>query len=172
MDNNSIKIAKGLKKDFVEITPSYILGTDLNRCTMSIVYEGDEDYYIGTVAELEGKKVPDFWMPADRLKRDINNLKNNCFSILEKRQILLSEKDLKENESFMLAQAMKASNGAVKFLSGADFLMYLYSSLHPINKPDSVTMNIYRYDDISYLAEYIISKKKFVINEYIRYLYL
>ena len=72
----------------------------------------------------------------------------------------------------MLAQAMKASNGAVKFLSGVDFLMYLYSSLHPINKPDSVTMNIYRYDDISYLAEYIISKKKFVINEYIRYLYL
>lgn len=172
IDSSIIKLAKSMKKEFIEITNSYIIGTDVNRCTMSIIYTKSDEYYIGTMAELEGKKIPDYWMPNDRLKRDIDILMSNCFKVLDRNIVLLKEDNIKENDSFIYSQSMKSSDGASKYAFGLDFIMYTFSSLHPINKPDTVSMTIYEYDNMSYLAEYKIRKKKYEIIEYIRYLYL
>ena len=173
MDANIIKLAKTMKRDFIEINQNRIAGTDINRSILSYIYQGSDEYYLGTMAELEGKKIPDFWMPLDRLKYDMIRLESNIHDIVSRdNNVLYIEKDIKDNESFMYAMSRKASEGAVKFKSGENYIMYLFSSLHPINKPDSVSMKIYAYDNISYLAEYIINKKQCNIIEYIRYLYL
>lgn len=172
MDANIIKLAKTMKRDFVEVTSSYILGTDVNRGIMSIIYTGGDEYYIGTLAELEGKKVPDFWMPLDRLKMDMDRLKTRTFHIVETQPIIYETEDLKENESFMTMQAKKAAEGATLFQAADQYLMYCTSSIHPLNKTDSIKMRIYPYDKISYLSCYEITKKTHKIYEYIRYLYL
>lgn len=166
-----LKMAKSMKREFLELNSSYLIGTDVNRCTMSIIYHGSNEYYIGTLAELEGKKIPDYWIPNDRLKFDIDRLKVNCFHIIDHNKIIYKEDNLKENESFQLVESMKESQGSSIFKS-FNYLMYSFSSLHPLNKPDSISMRLYEYDNISYLAEFIIQKKNYNINEYVRYLYL
>lgn len=171
MANDIIKMAKSMKREFIEITNNYISGTDVNRGTFSIIYQGSPDYYIGTLAELEGKKQPDYWKPEEMVKSRLDYLKEQSF-LLTSRDPIMTIDNLKDDESFLDIVSNKAADGANIYGFNKQYLMYTFSSLHPLNKPDVISCSIYPVDNISYLAQFVINKKKWVIYEYIRYLYL
>lgn len=171
MEQNIIKMAKSMKKEFIEITPNYIIGTDVNRCTLSIIYEGSSEYFVGTLQELENKKIPDYWIPKDIVSKELNDIKNRTLPILNTAP-LFSIDDLKSSESFMSILDSKMTDGANMCRLTPEYMMYMYSSLHPVNKTDKISCTVFPYDDISFISYFIINKKKYQIHEFIRYLYL
>lgn len=87
-------------------------------------------------------------------------------------QLLYQEPDMKSNARFMEINNSKASLGGKLHVVGDRYVITTSPTLHPINKPDAVSMNIYYADDISYIAEFIITKKAYTIFEYFRYRYV
>lgn len=172
MEQELIKMAKSMKKEFIEITPNYIAGTDINRYTLSLIYTGSQEYFIGTINELEGKdKLPDYWIPADILQFEMENLKRRTLPILNMAPIAKYD-NLKNDELFLDILSKKMSDGANIYNLDMKHTMYIFSSLHPINKTDKVSCTIYPYDDKSYISYFVIDKNKYQIHEFIRYLYL
>lgn len=172
MEKYIIKMAKSMKKEFVEITPNYIVGTDINRYTLSIIYQGSPDYFIGTIQELEGKtKLPDYWVDHEILKREIYFLKQRTLPILNVEPVFKCD-NLKDDESFVNILSKKTTDGANIYNLNTKHMMYIFSSLHPVNKTDSISCTIYPYDITSYVAHFVIDKRKYQIHEFIRYLYL
>lgn len=172
MNLDIIKIAKSMKKEFVEISNSYILGTDVNRCTLSIIYESSPDYYIGTLAELMDKNKPDYWIPEEVLKHNLDGLMSRTFNLVNNTEPIKICDNLKDDEFFLQVLSNKAADGADLYRLDTQHMMYTFSSLHPINKSDRVSCSIYNCDERSYIANFIIDKKKYKIHEFIRYLYL
>lgn len=80
--------------------------------------------------------------------------------------------DLRSNEDFNIAMSKKAKDGiSLIYIDG--FPISICSSLLPLNKSDKIRLEIYN-DEVpkTFLAKFIIDKKKYIINKYIRYLYL
>lgn len=179
MNPDIIKIAKSMKKDYIKITPKYILGTDVNTNTLSIIFIETGEEYMGTVAELEGKGVPEF---AECMTEEI--LRDRFIYLLAKISPMafygtvtpiegFDCLDISENENFLdTSRNMKAKDGAKMFKLDQTYIMSNFSSLHPVNKSDKVYLTLYPYDEISFMSKFVINKKKYEIHEYIRYLYL
>lgn len=174
MDANIIKIAKSMKRNFIEITPNYICGLDASMSMFSIIYMGGDEYFIGEIGELMGKPSSIEWY-IDSIKAQLTHCRNECVTISTTRTPLAVFDDLKELESFNDVLSLKSADGAKRFVLGEDyknFIFYTFSSMHPINKSDKVSLKIYPFDDISCLTEFVIDKKKYQIHEFIRYRYL
>lgn len=179
MNPDIIKIAKSMKKEYVHITPKYILGTDINTNTLSIIFMESGEEYLGTIAELEGKGLPEF---AECMTEEI--LRNRFTYLLAKMApIALYQTsspidgfeciDISENENFLnTSRNIKAKDGAKMFKFDKKYIMSNFASLHPVNKSDKVYLTLYPYDSISFISKFVIDKKKYEIHEYIRYLYL
>lgn len=179
MNIDIIKIAKSMKKEYINITPKYILGTDINTNTLSIIYTESEEEYLGTIAELEGKGVPEFaeCMTEEILRGRFAYLLTKIAPIALHQTVSPIEGfeciDISENENFLnTSKNIKAKDGARMFKLNEKYIMSNFSSLHPINKSDKVYLSLYPYDNISYMSKFVIDKKKYEIHEYIRYLYL
>lgn len=179
MNPDIIKIAKSMKKEYVHITPKYILGTDINTNTLSIIYIESGEEYLGTTAELEGKGVPEF---AECMTEEI--LRHRFVYLLQKVSPIalyglvspiegFENIDISENENFLnTSRNIKSKDGAKMFKLNETYIMSNFSSLHPINKSDKVYLSLYPCDAISFMSKFVIDKKKYEIHEYIRYLYL
>ena len=174
-----IKIAKSMKKDYVKVTPKYILGTDVNTHTLSIIFMETGEEYMGTIAELEGKGVPEFseCMTEEILRDRFNHLLTQIAPIalygtvppIEGFECL----DISESDAFLdTCKNIKSKDGAKMFKLDQNYIMSNFSSLHPINKSDKIYLTLYPRDEISFISKFVINKKKYEIHEYIRYLYL
>lgn len=74
---------------------------------------------------------------------------------------------------FENAVRQKAKEGAqILNVDYTNMFMSCCAAIHPLNKKDIIDLTCYEYDEISYLAKFIINKKKYCITEYIRFLYL
>lgn len=84
--------------------------------------------------------------------------------------IAYSVDNLQECEDFMKRVAkLKVDDGMTKYIFDNLYLATNFNKLHAINASDKVSLNIYDIDAVSYLFEYTINKKKYIIKEYIRY---
>lgn len=93
-------------------------------------------------------------------------------SFIEPTNIIFRQDNLRDIEDFNIAMSKKAKEG-MSLIYVDRFPISICSSLIPLNKPDDISLEIYE-DNIkgSFIAKFIINKKKFIINRYIRYLYL
>ena len=94
--------------------------------------------------------------------------------VSKSKEPIYSNNLIKDNEEFNRALSIKAKDGATlcKISDGQkNYIMSVFTTIHPITKSDKVTMNIYD-EGKTFLSECIIDKKKYIIYEYIRYLYI
>lgn len=172
MDANIIKLAKSMKKDLIVIRNNYIMGTDIYRCTLSIIYEGSTETFSGAVGELEGKGLPDYYIGPERIEAELDGLMKRTFDALSNRNPVYRVDNMKDDESFNDVLKRKMSDGAEIYMFNMQYPMSIFSSLHPVNKSDKLQCEIYDINDGTYIAHFIIYKPKYQIHEYIRYLYL
>lgn len=66
---------------------------------------------------------------------------------------------------------MKVNDGSKMFCIDKRFLMTSFNAIHPANKTDRVDLIIRDYDEYSYVAEFIIYKKKdkYQLHEFLRF---
>ena len=172
MDERIIKLAKSMKREYIYVTPNYILGTDVNLGTLSIIYTNSDEQYLGTMAVLEGRALPDFaeCMVPEILLDRFKYLLNVAVKVSEMTPAL--REDITNCESFInTSRDLKADDGAKMFLYDK-YIMSNYKSLHPLNKSDKIFMEIYPGEYNTFLAKFTIFKKGYEIHEYIRYLSL
>ena len=173
MDVEIIKLAKSLKRDLIMITNNYIAGTDIYRCMLSMINEGSTETFAGSMAELNNRNNPDYYIGSERTAQEITGLIKRTFDAIEGRQPVFSVDNLKCDESFNDALSKKMSDGAYTYILNMRYPMYMFSSLHPVNKSDKIKCEIFDIgDNKTYMAHFIIYKPKYMIHEYIRYLYL
>ena len=172
IDKEIIKLAKSMKRDFVVIRNNYMMGTDVYRCTLSIIYEGSPECFSGAVGELEGKNPPDYYIGPQRIEEELDGLMKRTFNALENRLPSFSIDNMKDDDSFINVLNRKMADGADVYIFNTGYPMSIFSSLHPLNKSDKIKCEIYDINDGTYIAHFIIYKPKYQIHEYIRYLYL
>lgn len=88
------------------------------------------------------------------------------------RIISFYNEDLKNNDNFNTIMAMKAADGVGLLKLSERYILTLYNGLLPVNKSDRVDLYIRDIDDYRYLANFMITKKKFSIDVYFMYLFL
>lgn len=180
-----IKLARSLKRQFVEITPHYICGSDFpTMCTFSIIYldgsiQVDDDlYFIGPTTDLVKY---DIYLENEyiykRYKPKMDYLRAECVNRENSAKIIFSGDNLVDQDylipGFENAVRQKAKEGAqILNVDYTNMFMSCCAAIHPLNKKDIIDLTCYEYDEISYLAKFIINKKKYCITEYIRFLYL
>lgn len=76
--------------------------------------------------------------------------------------------DLKQNEDFISIMNHKAADGAFPFKITREDIIYIYPQLIPVNKPDKISLLLYRINDVS-IACFRIDKKICIIDRYISY---
>ena len=161
-----IKIAKGMKRPVIQLRNNKILGTDEEFCTLSKSAHPDiffaeykkiiDGFYINGWAEIQyADIISDMW---ERIAYYIN------YS-----NIIYSETGLEKNEQFMSLCKAKVSDGLQYYNIDNKYLQTSFNKIHCINSKDKVSLNIYDIDMESLLYEYIIDKKKYVVNQYVRY---
>lgn len=79
--------------------------------------------------------------------------------------------DLKIYDNFMEIHNSKAARGG-NIINIDNFPIFVSPVLHPLNKSDKISLNIYNIDNRSFLTEYIIEKKNNTIYEYFRNRYI
>lgn len=79
--------------------------------------------------------------------------------------------DLKQNEDFTNIMNCKAADGAFPFKITKEDIIYIYPQLIPVNKPDKISLLLYKINDIS-IACFRIDKKICIIDRYISYMNL
>lgn len=171
MNDETVKIAKSLKRKFVNITPNYICGIDESYSLFSIVYTGGDEFFAGYIGELSnGKEVDE----RERLEQNIIVNCNGYIRLVTELSNLtptVELTDIKENEQFQDILSLRATEGAKRLVINNKYIMYMCSAMHPVTKTDKASLKIYDYDSISFVAEIIITKKKYQIHEFIRYRY-
>ena len=178
MNPDIIKMAKSMKRDYVEITNNYICGLDKSLSLFSIIYQGsnDECYYgdIGSLIKEIPLQLEDI-IEIEKVRPYLNSYKSICMNISNHSEPLLEILDLKEIDGFNEVNSLKTQDGALplKIEEGMKkYILYTFSSIHPLNKSDEISLKIFPYDNISFLCEFIINKKKYQIHEFIRYRYI
>lgn len=171
MDSDVVKMAKSLKRKYVEITPNCIYGLDETMSLFSVIYAGGDEFFAGDIGEIStGKEVED----RERLEQTIIQKMDACvkgFIPITNTEPVVVIEDLKENEDFNEILNLRATDGAKKLIIDNKFLMYMHGAMHPVTKTDSISLKIYLYDSISFIAEFIVDKKKYQIHEFVRYRY-
>lgn len=179
-----IKMARSLKRQIVEITPHYICGSDSIMATFSIIYLNgdvpvdDELYYLGPSNELTNydnylniKHIYQVFKPYMDHKR------SRC-QFIENNRLLLRADDITKGQQHIIpgfaeSMKMKAKQGVnILNIDNTDIFISSCPSIHPINKPDVVNIFAWEDDEISCMVRFDINKKKYMIHEYVRFLYL
>lgn len=194
MDKEILKIARSMKRPVIHVNNNYMLGTDEEFCTLSIIEINSDiprpftttvnDYLDGEKKEKFAISNPSvFFIEYQMLDEDfyINTWKESylypnifdIFTIIQKYitlPIVYSETGLEKNKEFMDTVAkLKVDDGLTKYVFGDKYLITSFNKVHAINASDKVSVNIYDIDPISFLCEFIVDKKKYVVKEYIRY---
>lgn len=191
---NTIKIAKSMKRAIVHISKNYMLGTDEDFSTLSVIeiYSEVPKSFTAPINEIiateaanklaikdstlfltEYSKLTDshyyrFW-DEEALANKIFDLFHKVSVVLQSKPIVYYQESLEKNPEFMQLMKLKVSDGLVRYVIDDKYLFTNFSKVQPINSTDKITLRIYDVDDISYLYEFLIDKKKYLIKEYIRY---
>lgn len=195
MINDIIKIAKTMKRPIVYITPTYMLGTDEEFCTLSrINIESDvvrpmafkiSSILIGESKDKYANEHPEiFFTEYSHVQEDlyintwnesfymynIMNINLRLATSLQYANKVYSVDRLDKDSNFMQNVAkLKVSDGLKRHIMDDRFLQTSFNKVHCVNASDTVSLNIYDMDHFSYLYEYRIGKKKYDVYEYIRY---
>lgn len=195
MIENVVKIAKTMKRPIVYITPTYMLGTDDEFCTLSkINIESDivrpmafriSDCLLGTAKDKYAQARPEiFFSEYTHIQDDmyINTwqepvLMNTLIGMymrvsraLDGLAPIYSSAGFEKDDNFMQTVAkLKVSSGLQSYVLEGAYIQTSFNKVHAINANDKVSLNIYDIDYESYMYEFIIDKKKYQVVEYIRY---
>lgn len=160
-------MVKALKCNCFKIFPDRIIGTDSNIYPisyMSIIY-GDFSnyeqgmYYINSKAEIfkynsisysQEEYMYDSFIPP-------NNLIYN--TIIKKK-----------NEEIPCLANKKAADGLCTMILDDKYLISLFKGFIPYTKQDECAVNIYQDNKCGYIIHFILIKKKFTLNKFVRYL--
>lgn len=186
-------LVKKTKKPIIKIYPDgKVIGTDLNFASMNMIIGNNISYninipYIFVTTELtafmrtiqpNNISYSKFNIMSNGVILDNHIEMNNKFDDLYNRVISNYYKPLLyKEENFQLSVPemffLKASDGAKMYLFGIDklFLMSSFNAIHPANKNDRVDLIIRDLDIYSYIAEFIIYKKKdnYQLHEFFRF---
>lgn len=187
-----LKIAKTMKRSNILVTNNFICGSDDDFATLSvIIIESNVNSFATNMRSFIDKNKDGKWINENstlffsqyRLIGDdiyINDWRENVLrqQLLEmyrkiigtNRQLLLSMPAIHEDDTFMSKVVkLKVSDGLSSYTINDNFFITSFNKVHSINSSDKIDLNIYDYDTVSYLYEFIINKKSHVVNEYIRY---
>lgn len=188
-----IKVAKTMKRCNIYVCPYYMLGSDEDYCSLSVIEMDSESPEFAA-------KVVDILTPQNSTKfitshpdvyyneyRDIKDgykvnawdevvIKEKLRSMHLKIQTLINtlptifyQDNLDKDETFMASVGKLKTADRLTRYKFNNFLITNFASLHSINAKDKVSMKIYDCDPLSYLYEFRIDKKKYTIKEYLRY---
>lgn len=188
-----IKVAKTMKRCNIYVCPYYMLGSDEDYCSLSVIEMDSESPEFAA-------KVVDILTPQNSMKfitshpdvyyneyRDIKDgykvnawdevvIKEKLRSMHLKIQTLINtlptifyQDNLDQDETFMASVGKLKTADRLTRYKFNNFLITNFASLHSINAKDKVSMKIYDCDPLSYLYEFRIDKKKYTIKEYLRY---
>lgn len=194
-------LVKGVKKPIVKLYPDgRIIGTDLNFASMNMIIGSDISYnidipYIFISTELSAfiryiqtkgidpKKIiySKFDIKCDDIVL-INHLEMNIHfdDLYDRVTSYINNKLLFKEENFnkVIPEmfSLKTSDGSKMFKCGInrEYIMSSFNSIHPATKSDKVDLIIYDIDRYSYIAEFIIYKKKenYQLHEFLRFIKL
>lgn len=190
---DALKIAKTMKRDLVYVTPTRMLGLDISKCALSII-DIDSDIitpFAGKTAALlnekkketfiiknaatfmyEYKKIDDDLycnlFDQERIIYDIMESYNNLHNQLSSARLIATLPNLHLNDEFLNATyGIRASEGYKKIIIDG-FYFDCFTKMHCISKSDKVSLNIYDNDPYSYIYEFFVDKKKYVVREYFK----
>lgn len=192
---NIFDLVKKTKKPIVKLYPDgRVVGTDLGFASLNTIIHNNISYnlpypfiFINTEFSAFIREIQDSNEPVivdnygiyfndvvltnhlemsfeidDLYSRVIHNMTN---------EILYSHTNFEQICDDMLS--LKASDGAKLYSIGIDklYLMSSFNSIHPANKSDRVDLIIRDLDIYSYMAEFIIYKKKdnYKLHEFLRF---
>lgn len=191
-----IKIMKAMKCDRFIILPDRIIGADNQLVSITEAYvqtmieapyfeinkeilkEFDETVkkYTKSVSDkskLEEAKVDNLLKYRSIIRIndiDIINTYNSVCNSLSPNLLIDSVDNLKEDENFNYCMALKSKEGLGKFIYNNRFIS-IFSGLLPVNKADTVRLEVYNgVTNNSYICKFIINKKYTILNKYIRYI--
>lgn len=190
---SALKIAKTMKRDYVYITPTRMIGLDSGKYALSIIdIESDiiHPFAGKTSALLNEKKKESFIIKnastflyeykkidedvycnlfeQDKIIQDIMDTYNKLNSQLSSSRLICSMVDLHLNNIFMDGTyGIKADDGYEKNIIDGFYFDH-FTKMHCNSKSDKVALNIYDNDDASYIYEFFINKKKYVVREYFK----
>lgn len=189
-----IKIAKTMKRDYMVVCPFVILGSDCNYCTLSVIEmdTGSNDFatissdlvtpqnmekyasshpaeYYNEYRDIgDGYKV-NAWVEST-LRQNIFPMYNRIVNFLQTHKPVYAIGGLENEQEFMNKVAkLKVADGMTRYFFNNTYLITSFSKVHAINASDKVSVSIYEYDQDSYLYEFLVDKKKYVVKEYLRY---
>lgn len=191
--SEALKIAKTMKRDMVFVTPTRMLGLDVGGCALSVIdIESDicvpfagktaallnekkkETFIIKNASTFlyEYKKIDDDLycnlFDQEKIMADIMVSYNSLQDRLSKSRLLCTLPDLHLNEEFMNATyGIRAAEGYKRIVIGG-YYFDCFTKMHCISKSDKVSLNIYDADQYSFIYEFFVDKKKYVVREYFR----
>lgn len=190
---SALKIAKTMKRDMVYITPTRMLGLDSGKCALSIIDIESEipvSFAGKTAALLNEKKKESFLIKnastflyeykkldedlycnlfeQERIINDIMSAYNRLMNHLSTATLICTMVDLHLNDDFMNGTyGIRADDGYKKNIINGFYFDH-FTKMHCNSKSDKVSLNIYDNDEYSYIYEFFVDKKKYVVKEYFR----
>lgn len=185
-----VDIAKNLKSDKIyivndrvySIIQNTIIKSSINSLSqylndileidmVNILLIFEENKHTGNPIYLYGNNIQcgDILITFVKIYGESPNIKLNY--VLNNNPIY-SNDNLRDDEYFNTILSYKVIDGASLFIIDNKYPMTIYGSLLNVNKSDTVKLDIYPIDDISFLSVFRVNKKKFIIETYIRFLYL
>ena len=196
---NIFTLLKQVKKPLVKIYPNgTIIGTDEQFASLNVLVNENIEYNINIPYVFKSTEISAFMRDAlesydivyspyeiiipPRSRTDegsllINHVElSNRFDILYNKSIeLQSLSVIYYNEQFEKSMpemlSMKSADGAKMFNIDNRFIMSSFNAIHPSTKSDRVELILRDYDYYSYLAQFIIHKKKdkYKLIEFLRF---
>ena len=189
---DALKIAKTMKRSNILITNNFMCGSDDDLATLSIILlESGINSFATNMRTAVDKRKDEKWINENsalffsqyRLVGDdvyIDSWSENILKqqLLDMYKRILDHKSLPifsitsihDDAEFMSKVAkLKVSDGLSSYIINDSYYITSFNKVHSINSSDKVDLNIYDYDPVSYLYEFIINKKSHIVTEYIRY---
>lgn len=190
----ALKIAKTMKRNYVYVTPTRMYGLDVGKCALStidMVTDLDKSFAGEVVAILDEKKRDaflkkntttflneykelepgfyiNFWDEPGIISDIMNAYNALYYNTNRNTRLLYSISGLETNPDFMKnIYGIKTDDGYRRFILDGYYLD-CFTKMHCVTKSDKVSLNIYDYDHFSYMYEFIIDKKKYVVKEYFK----
>ena len=190
----ALKIAKTMKRNYVYVTPTRMYGLDVGKCALSVidmVTDLDKSFagevsaildekkrdaflkkntstFLNEYRELEPGLFINFW-DEPKIISDIMNAYNGLyFNQSRNTRLIYSKYGLEFDSEFMAKiYGIKTDDGYEKYILDGYYLD-CFTKMHCVTKSDKVALNIYDYDQFSYMYEFLINKKKYVVKEYFK----
>lgn len=189
-------LSKQVKKPLIKFYPNgLILGTDEQFASLNVLVHENINYNIDipyifrsteiaalmrVVAEKGVYSYDKYYIIANdavgttainhlELNYQFDELYNKVMDMTRSKPILYKEDEFQNSADGMFS--LKVSDGAKIFNVDSRFIMSSFNSIHPANKSDRVDLIIRDNDFYSYMAEFIIYKKKdkYQLHEFLRF---